>query len=66
MGDRAFSIHCGLCAQKYCERSGKKPGTDDNSTRLWYLAMSLHAVTPSKHPDPRADRPDFVPYVEVK
>lgn len=68
LGDRAFCIHCGLTALKYRERAGKKAGTDDNSKRLFYHKMSLHAVNSAslEYPDPRHKRPDFVPYEEPK
>jgi hypothetical protein len=66
MGDRAFCVHCGLTALKYADRKGRKPGTDDEAKRIFYHKMSLHAVNSAdpEYPDPRADRPDFAPYVE--
>lgn len=58
-GDAAFYVHCQLTATKYQDRRGAKGGDDDGKAR-WYWAMAAHLLGEGE--DPRAGRPDFVPY----
>ena len=62
LADLLFSVHCELTSMKYADRCGLKgdAGVDDNKCQ-WYAQMALH-VMKAEVPDPRANRPDFVPY----
>jgi hypothetical protein len=60
--DEVFGFFCLATALKYHDRAGLKGDADEDLAKMrWYRAMALHALT-GRHPDPRADRPGFVPY----
>lgn len=69
-GDRAkladvmFAYHCLVTELKYQDRAGTKGDPEGDAKKAeWYHAMAMHVLAGS--PDPRADRPDFVPYSRV-
>lgn len=61
-GDTLFAAACLTHMMKYNNRV-KEPDIDREKSS-WWLGMYLHIVTGS-HPDPRHNRPDFVPYSRV-
>ena len=66
LGDDGFVAFCLGNAIKYRLRAGKKgPIEEDIRKAEWYEAMRLHVLRPQGHPDPRAGRPGFVPYVSA-
>lgn len=58
-GDVLFAVACLTHMMKYTNRV-KDPETDKEKA-LWWLRMYLHIVS-AENPDPRHNRPDFVPY----
>lgn len=63
LGDASFYVHCRLTADKYRARLGRKEAVDatrDEACAVWYEQMAQHVL--GKGPDPRENRPDFVPY----
>lgn len=63
-GDEAFRIHCLIAADEYEYRNGAKgdPAGDAEKAK-WYRMMARHVE--GNGPDPRADRPGFVPYRRI-
>lgn len=61
LADALFAFHCRATAMKYEDRAGAKgDGSADYRKCAWYRAMERHIIRGG--PDPRAERPDFVPY----
>lgn len=61
VGDILFGYACSTHALKYQDRAGLKgDAATDAMKAIWWDEMRLHSLTGA--PDPRADRPDFVPY----
>lgn len=63
MTDTEFGAFCRGNAMKYMDRAGMKGVAEaDKDKAKWYMRMAMHIKQPS-FADPRADRPDFQPYV---
>ena len=61
LADLLFAFHCRATAMKYSDRAGAKGDVvGDHRKANWYRAMERHIL--KNGPDPRAERPDFVPY----
>lgn len=64
LGDDAFVAFCVGTARKYEDRRGHKgDASGDQDKARWYRAMAAHVR--GEGPDPRAGRPEFVPYKRV-
>ena len=64
-GDVGALYFCLGNALKYRDRAGLKEQVDaarDLAAADWYAAMARHLLDPEGAADPRASRPDFVPY----
>jgi hypothetical protein len=65
VADAFFAYHCEATALKYADRAGLKGDADpDLVKRRFYLDMAAHVR--GEGPDPRANRPGFVPYRRVE
>lgn len=63
-GDEAFRIHCLIAADEYEYRNGAKGDPEGDAEKAkWYRMMARHVE--GNGPDPRADRPGFVPYQRI-
>lgn len=62
MTDSGFADYCHGNALKYELRAGAKGGPDAEKAR-WYRMMCAHVERPDENPDPRHERPGFIPYV---
>lgn len=66
--DETFAAHCALCALKYLDRAGRKDPAkerEDLEKARWYSEMAEHVQDPEHCPDPRSQRPGFVPYERI-
>ena len=63
LADLVFAAACATHVLKYEDRAGHKLGVSserDRAAAQWWKAMADHAL--GEGPDPRASRPNFVPY----
>lgn len=61
LGDEGFIAFCVGNAAKYEDRAGLKGSADEDMKKArWYRTMAAHVR--GEGPDPRAERPNFVPY----
>jgi hypothetical protein len=61
LADVLFAYHCDATALKYEDRTGLKDDAEqDRKKARFYRQMAAHAR--GEGPDPRSERPGFVPY----
>lgn len=61
IADIIFAYHCTATAATLCDTEAEEREVASAASRAeWYVRMADHALDGS--PDPRAGRPDFVPY----
>lgn len=64
LGDEGFAAFCVGTEMRYDDRRGAKGDPDgDNEKARWFRMMAAHVA--GEGPDPRADRPGFVPYKRI-
>ena len=63
LADAMFAYHCNVTALKYEDRLGLKDAPEQDAKKAYfYRTMASHVLSCGLLPDPRHERPGFVPY----